>query len=270
MTHGRARRATSGRAAGPDGDIRVVVRCAQILGMFSREVRAVRLKDIAAELDLGRTTVYRYLTSMASAGLLERVEEGYALGPLATQLGALALSDSDVVEVAGPFLRDLADEAGETAILAVWGDRRPVVVRTAEPLERMLHIAVRAGQTLGPDAAQSAVFAAFGTDGGAVDAELADRDEVTAHRVRERIRAVRRTGLAVSETVTMGTRGIATAVLDRDGRLAATIALLGTIHTLSGDPDSAQAGALRGTAARVSRALGYRGFSATRGPSAGS
>ncbi len=270
MTRDDGKQPAAGRAAGPDGDIRVVVRCAQILGMFSREVRAVRLKDIAAELDLGRTTVYRYLTSMASAGLLERVDEGYALGPLATQLGALALSDSDVVEIAGPYLRDLADEAGETAILAVWGDRRPVVVRTAQPFERMLHIAVRAGQTLGPDAAQSAVFAAFGVDGGAVDAELGDRDDVTAQRVRERIRAVARTGLAVSETVTMGTRGVATAILDRDGRLAATIALLGTVHTLSADPDSAQIGALRGAAARISRVLGYRGVSATRGPSAGS
>ncbi|UUT36447.1 IclR family transcriptional regulator [Microbacterium elymi] len=258
------------RAGGPEGDIRVVVRCTQILGMFSREVRAVRLKDVAAELDLGRTTVYRYLTSMASAGLLERVDEGYALGPLAAQLGALALTDSDVVDIAGPYLRELSDAAGETSILAVWGDRQPVVVRTAEPFDRSLHISVRVGQTLGADAAQSAVFAAYGADGGAVADELAARDGVTAQRVRDRIRRTAQTGIAVSDTVTSGTRGIAVPVFDRDGDVAATIALLGTVHTLPGALDSAQATELRGTAARLSRALGYSGAVAAAGPSGGS
>lgn len=257
--------AVAGEAA--DGDIRVVVRCAQILGMFSREVRAVRLKDVAAELDLGRTTVYRYLTSMASAGLLERVEEGYVVGPLASRLGALALTDSDVVDIAAPSLRALADVTGETSILAVWGDGRPVVVRTAEPVGRSLHISVRVGQTLGPDTAQAAVFAAHDADGGAVAVELAARDSATNKRVRARMRDVLTHGAAVSDTVTSGTRGIAAPVFDRDGRVAASVALLGTVHTLPAGYGSSQFTQLLDTTARLSRALGYTGET---GPSGGS
>jgi DNA-binding IclR family transcriptional regulator len=242
-----------------DGDIRVVVRCAQILGMFSRDVRTLRLKDVAAELDLGRTTVYRYLTSMASAGLLARVGDGYALGPLSSRLGALALTDSNIIELAGPFLRELADTTGETSILTVWGDGRPVVVRTAEPVDRALHIAVRVGQALGPDAAQAAVFAAFGADGGAVAIALEQRDPATVERVHARMRAVAALGLAVSDTITTGTRGIAAPVFGRDGRVVAAVALLGTIHTLPAETTSPQSGQLRDTAAKLSRALGYTG-----------
>jgi DNA-binding IclR family transcriptional regulator len=245
-------------SATSDGDIRVVARAAHILGLFSREHPTLRIKDVAAALDVGRTTVYRYLSSMVSAGLLQRAGDGYALGPLATQIGALALSGANVVEIADPYLRQLADATSETAVLAVWGGEGPVVVRSAEPTARMLHISVRLGQRLTPDAAQSAVFAAHGGDSGRLRAQMADMDADQMERINTRLQDVDTYGVAVSDTVTLGTRGVAAPVFGLDGQLAATIAILGTVHTLPPEPDSPQARALRDTADALSLAVGQR------------
>ena len=64
------------------GDIQVVARCAHTLRQLEPGSR-LRLGPLAAELGAGRSTLHRYLTSMANADLLERVGDGeYSLGPL--------------------------------------------------------------------------------------------------------------------------------------------------------------------------------------------
>jgi len=119
------------RAAGqPAGDIQVIARCAQLLRLFSTSQRSLRVSDVGAEIGLQRTTVHRYLSSMANAGFLERDSEGfYSLGPLLVQLGTVALRGLRVLEIGGPCLQQLADEADETAVIAVWGGLGPVAVR---------------------------------------------------------------------------------------------------------------------------------------------
>jgi DNA-binding IclR family transcriptional regulator len=236
-------------------DIQVVARCAQVVRMFSSEHRTVRVAQVASELGVGRTTAHRYLASLANAGFLERDGTGYGLGPLLAHVGTLALNGFGVVEIADPYLRDLADVAEETAVLSVWAGRSPVVVRCHEPENRVLNISIRVGRTLNLDAAQAAVFLAHRTD--RVDALLDQLDEPQAERIRRRIDDARRTGVAVSDTINVGVRVIAAPVLDREGVIVATVAIIGTVHTLSPDLDSGKVLALRDTAARLSSALGF-------------
>ena len=92
------------------GGLQVISRAAQILRMLDAQRPEVRINDVAAELGIGRTSAYRYLQSLAVEGFLERVGDGgsYRLGPLLAGLGASVLSESGVIEVAGPFLEQLA------------------------------------------------------------------------------------------------------------------------------------------------------------------
>jgi len=236
-------------------DIQVVTRCAQVVRMFSHENRTVRVAQVAAELGVGRTTAHRYLASLANAGFLERDGRGYRLGPLLAHAGTLALNGLDVVDIADPYLRDLADVAEETAVLSVWAGRSPVVVRSQEPENRVLNISIRVGRTLNLDAAQAAVFLAYRTD--RVEPLLEQLDDLQAERIRRRIDQARRTGVAISDTINVGVRAIAAPVLDREGMIAAAVAIIGTVHTLSADLNSGKVLALRDTAARLSSALGH-------------
>ncbi|OZM75814.1 IclR family transcriptional regulator [Pseudonocardia sp. MH-G8] len=237
-------------------DIQVVARCAQVVRMFSFENRTVRVTQVASELGVGRTTAHRYLASLANAGFLERDgDRGYSLGPLLAHVGTLALNGFGVVEIADPYLRDLADVAEETAVLSVWAGRSPVVVRCHEPENRVLNISIRVGRTLNLDAAQAAVFLAYRTD--RVDPLLDQLDEPQAERIRRRIDDVRRSGVAISDTINVGVRVIAAPVLDHEGMVVATVAIIGTVHTLSSDLNAGKVLALRDTADRLSSALGF-------------
>ncbi|TPW78251.1 IclR family transcriptional regulator [Schumannella sp. 10F1B-5-1] len=249
--------------ASPDvaaGDIQVIARCVQILRLFSGRRRSVRISDVTAELGLSRTTIHRYLSSMVSAGLLERDgTHDYRLGPFASQLGTLAINGLDVVEIADPYLRHLADTAAETSVLAVWGGRSPVVVRSHTPSTRTLTIGIRVGQSLNFDAAQSAVFSAFRADRGNLADEVLDQlGEVQAGRIRERIDSARKTGLAISDTVNLGARAVAAPIFDRQGMIVATMGIIGTVHTLPAEPGSPQLRTLIDTARELSEALGFR------------
>lgn len=249
----------SREAAESGADIQVVTRCAQVLRMFSYDRRAVRVTDVAAELGVGRTTAHRYLASLASEALLERDgNHGYRLGPLLTHAGTLALDGLGVVEIADPYLRDLADTAAETSVLGVWGGRSPVVVRSYEPQGRVLNISIRVGRTLSLDAAQAAVFLAYRPPSDATERALDELGEPHTSRIRNRIEQARTIGIAISDTVNQGVRAIAAPVLDRDGAITATTAIIGTVHTLPADLDSGKIRALTETARQLSAALGYR------------
>lgn len=244
---------------GMGGDIQVVGRCAQILRLYSTTQRSLRISDVAADLGLGRTTAHRYLSSMANAGLLERVGDGsYNLGPLLVQLGTVALRGLRVLEVADPFVQRLADEADETAVLAVWGGIGPVVARVHESTDRLVNIVVRVGSPLPLEAAQSQVFLAFLNDPANQKRLLSQLPDARRREIQHRLESVRRDGYIVSSEVIQGIRAIAAPVFDGHDQVCATIAIIGTVSGIPENPRSSLVAALLSTAARLSRELGFR------------
>ena len=242
------------------GDIQVIGRCAQVLRRFSTNQRSLRIAEVAAELDLQRSTVHRYLSSMANAGFLERDAEGlYRLGPLLVQLGTIALRGLRVLEIADSYAHELADETQETNVIAVWGGLGPVVARVHEPADRLVNISVRAGSQLPIEAAQSMIFLAFMTDRSIEQRLLSQLPDLRRRRVAERIEAVRREGFIVSSEVVQGIRALAAPVLDSTGAICATIAMIGTVNGIPEPPPTRLVSALLETAQRLSRELGFAG-----------
>src|SRR5690348_7176510 len=116
-------------------DIQAVSRASRILGLFHVDRSELVTADVAIELGLNRTTTHRYLTSMASIGLLgpgSRLSS-YVVGPLATTLGAIATNSAKVLSVAPRHMAALSDELGATLVLSLWASTGPMVVHVAEP-----------------------------------------------------------------------------------------------------------------------------------------
>ena len=237
-------------------DIQVIARCAHILRQLEPGCR-LRLTPLAVEMGIGRSTLHRYLSSMANLDLLERVGEGeYAPGPLLAQLGTMALNSLHVVETAGLTMRQLRDTVQESVVLSIWGGIGPVVTRV-EPPDKLIQVFVRVGSQLPIDAAQTLLFLAFLRDQQRVQRLLSlvpDRRP----DLEQKIKAAVRDGIVVASRIVEGMRTVAVPVLDSRG-IIASLAVIGTVAAIPDDPHSGIARALIETGQSLSRRQGYTG-----------
>jgi DNA-binding IclR family transcriptional regulator len=93
----------------------------KILRLFNRTRRAISPPDMARELGIPRSTVFRLVQTLEEMGFLERVENGrdYALGAAVLTLGFEYLGSLDLVELANPVLARLRDQTGCSSHLAI-------------------------------------------------------------------------------------------------------------------------------------------------------
>jgi DNA-binding IclR family transcriptional regulator len=239
--------------------LQVVARTAHILRMFDAEKADLRISDVAEELQIGRTSAHRYLQSMAAEGFLHQVGDGsYRLGPLLVGLGATMLSSTRLIETAEPFLAQLAEASGETAVLGIWTGANAIALLCKEPPGRPVNMTVRIGSALLVDSAQGICFLTYlddeATTARALRTAPHKRDSVLAG-----IDETRKRGYSFSGTVVPGVGAIAAAVFGSTDAIVATVAIVAALETLHGPRLDDMAQSMRATAAAVSRQLGFTG-----------
>lgn len=102
----------------------------QVLSLFTRERTQLSAPEVATELELSRTTVFRLLHTLVAAGYLRKESDGrhYSPGPALLGSGFSYLASLDFVEVAQPVLQKLRDDTGLSAHLAIRDQREIVYV----------------------------------------------------------------------------------------------------------------------------------------------
>ncbi|MCH1883976.1 IclR family transcriptional regulator [Agrococcus sp. ARC_14] len=248
-------------AGKPDaGGLQVVSRAAQILRMLDAEHTELRINEVAAELEIGRTSAHRYLQSLAAEGFLARVGDGaYRLGPLLAGLGAAMLASNRVVDLGRPLLQELAEATGETAVLGIWTGTNAVAVLCEEPRGKSVNMTVRIGAPLQADSAQGIAFLAHLREQPTVERVLRRATDAQRERVPGLVEEARTRGYATSASVLPGVAAIAVPAFDSSGQVAATVALVAASSVLEGDAREALAAELQATAARLSAQLGFSG-----------
>jgi DNA-binding IclR family transcriptional regulator len=219
------------------------------------------LKQLAAAARLAPAKAHRYLVSLGRAGLVEQDGAGgrYRLGPLALEIGLAALRGLDAMRAGAEALAALQEEIDETALLAVWGNRGPVVVRWSES-SRPVTTNVRAGFVMPlVNSSTGRVFAAFLPE--AVTAPLLEEEFRRRPAAREgwdRLMAeTRRRRLArVDGDLSPGAAALSAPVFDAEGRCAAVLAAIGHQGTIDISWTGPVAAALTRRAAEMSRRLG--------------
>lgn len=238
------RREPSGTA-----DIQVIARAAEVLRVLT-SADGIDVPGAAAALGIGRSSAHRYLSSMERHGFLSRRDRNtYEAGALMTQLGAIALSRSGVIRVAGPIMEALRDEVRQTIALALWNGDTAVVAHVVEDASRTAHVTLRVGIALGREAAQTAVFQAFTPQG------PSRRSGSVAHSNNEYLTSVRTHGVAVRDSIHDGVRAVAVPVRDPSGAVIATIAAVGITLLVPDAIDSPVAKALKRGSADITEAL---------------
>jgi DNA-binding IclR family transcriptional regulator len=137
---GVKRLSTMTQPAVPDARIAhripVVDKMMDLLALLERRRSGASLRDLLAQLQLPRTTVYRLLNSLQLHGLVRRGPDGtYRLGTRLLTLAAGVVGDAqdyDLSTVALPLLRRLSSQTGEASkISVVDGDELLVLAAAA-------------------------------------------------------------------------------------------------------------------------------------------
>src|SRR5215211_9534250 len=111
---------TSRSTGGP----KVVEKALRVLDLFTLERPSWSVTEIARELDLPTATAHRIVRALEDRSYLARSDMRYRLGYATLELGRRAVASVDLRTRLGPVLRELAQAAGETALLTVYDERR--------------------------------------------------------------------------------------------------------------------------------------------------
>lgn len=236
-------------------DIQAVARVGQICALFGPNTTELTAADVAERLSLNRTTAYRYCASLVVAGILERGPRRgtFVLGGLMLQLGIFALGRRQVVEIASPYLAELAASVRMTAVLSLWGARGPVVTLVEEDRSRVEVVTVRVGSELDASAAQTRVFLAHLTDERAMAAQADGATSAERAELEAAVYTARRAGYCIASH-SGGVFTAAAPVFDESG-ITATVGLLGADPKAELTPGSLIITELLATTAALSAVL---------------
>ena len=232
-------------------------RTLDLLEQIAGSSRPLKLMELAGATGIDKSTAARLLGFLEERALIQRqpATKGYDVGPGLLSLSVAAMRSSDLPETAGPHLKSLRDETGETASLHLRVGRQRVCVAGAESrheLCRVLSVGESLPLCVGPS---GKVMLAFLPDREIrsliTPAACGDHDELL--RQLESIRA--RGAMAVIGDRTPGVGALSVPVF-RAGTPVASISVAGPADRWDLDAMARGEPRIRAVAERLSAALG--------------
>lgn len=141
---GVGRSETAEKAPRQVAPLQTLDRGLQALALISRHAPGLSIADLANEMGIHRTIVYRLAATLAAHGLITRGPKGI----LRLGAGLIALSsrfETQLRETAQPLLQRMANASGATAFISVPQGEDCVAIAVAEPLTTAIHVSYRIG-----------------------------------------------------------------------------------------------------------------------------
>jgi IclR family transcriptional regulator, acetate operon repressor len=240
-----------------------IERAAQLLVLVLEQDRPTTLGELARLTDLPKSTTSRLVAALERNALVQRDSARGAIrpGPAVLRFAQRGVDDADLIELAHPVLRALADESGETINLAVPGTTG--VNHLAQVDSR--HMIGAAASWVGRAApfhagANGKVFLAFGT------AELPRMPltRFTPHTITDRahlegaLDTIRAVGYATAiDEIEIGLSAVAAPVRGAAGACVAALSISGPSFRLGASRLDQLGALLIEQAAVLSTRLGY-------------
>lgn len=246
-----------------------VERALDILEYLIARNEATSIRKLSDSLELPRVSVFRIIKSLEAKGyVLNQGGRGrYILGAKIVSMGSRISTDANLSQVANPFMFELARESGQTVQLGVLFEYQVMYIdqiRTSEALT--LVVPSRTPFAVNTSAGGKVLVAAL------EDSRLQEflentilesntpRAIVDKEQFRLELMRVRNQGYAIDdEEFARGIRCIAAPVHNSAGQTIASLGIAGHTRELTDQRLPALRQATLGTAARISRSLGYEG-----------
>ncbi|WP_276356680.1 IclR family transcriptional regulator [Cohnella caldifontis] len=240
--------------------VRAVERALDILICFTSKSEW-GLSEIASEVGLHKSTVFRLMATLEDRGFVIRDEatEKYRLGLRILELSSNLSREGDPSVVLLPGMERLRDEIGETVSLYVRDGNERVriqAVQSAQAIRRVAPVGARMPLSVG---ASSKVLLAFAEEPVRKEAMAdpawpASVDRAAYVRQLDEIRAA---GYATSfEEREPGAAAVSAPIFNRAGKLAAALAVSGPSNRLTPDVMHRHAPAIMEAAQRMGKLLG--------------
>ncbi len=234
----------------------------EVLSLFDRDTPALTLTEIVETAVINKSTAFRIVSTLESAGYLERDEETKRFRPgfRAVRLGMSALSGIELRDVALPYLHQLADQTQEVIGLAVLDESYAVYIERLFPRKSVTALP-GVGSRL--PACKTAV-------GKTLVACLADDKQKTwleqycpDEQLQVELAVIKANGYGfthLNEEFSMGAKAVAAPIFDHDGEITAAINIAGILARMSDERVHGElVPLLRETTLHISRLLGYDG-----------
>lgn len=212
---------------------RSAMRIMRILRLAALHPDGLNLTQMAAELDVPKTSLHSLLRALLDESYLVQVGTYYRLGDEAYSLASMILSSTSFPDVAVPVMQDLAKATGETIFISELSDDEPAAVyiarvESAHPIRMMASIGEKrplysssGGRCL--LAFQSAEWQANYLDVVDVVAHT-DKTVTDKSRIRAMLREIRSSGVARSnEDLHDEVSAFASPIFGADGRIRAAL-----------------------------------------------
>jgi DNA-binding IclR family transcriptional regulator len=232
-----------------------------ILLLFDESRPLLTGAEVAAMLGIGRSTAYRYLQSLAAGGFIETATgTGFRLGVRMLELAWLASKGLNMVDLARPVMRALADEAGESVMLA----RRSgpfVVCLAVEDSSQPLRTAYSPGDLLPVNAGAPALVLFAWAPPEEIERRIAagvprftDTSVTEPEELRERLAVIRAHGFAISRGEFIpGMVGVAAPVQDASGHVIAAVSIAGMTRRIPDERVPGIVQQVRAAAAKIAQ-----------------
>jgi len=246
-----------------DGPLGTLEKCVRILTLFvDRPV--LQVSEIAEELDLPRSTAYRYVAALKAHLLVEEASErpGYRLGTKILELAA-TMTHRPLRDVALPYMERISRETGETIILCGLHEHVGICMEIVEG-HHTLRVSYDLGDTypLHASATGKAIFAHLEQKEQAMIIEDVGLERFTETTITDsdlllrESEKIRKKGYSESDGEAIeGTRGIAAPIFSFSGRIVASLGASVPRHRGEGSPRQQLISLLTDAARRITREI---------------
>lgn len=251
------------------GLVQSVDRAITVLEILARS-GASSVSDLARRLDVHKSSVSRLLATLERRGIVEQETGGgrYGLGAGIVRLARSARDQSDVVAVARPVARPVAERlsrlTGETVNVSVIEGNEVVNIEEVNLSDSVLGVSWLGSHTQLHNTANGKVFLAHMSPAranGLLRAELTsatDRTVTDPKLLRAQLELIREQGHAWQrEELEPGLTAVAAPIFDASGDTLAALSVAGPSFRLTPDREGELTELTKNAAADVSRKLGW-------------
>ena len=208
-----------------------------------KDYSMMSVPEIALELSLPPSSVYRYINNLKARGLVGDCEKQgyYRLGPKIFELAEGLRGRPNISDIARPVMRSLQEETGETILLNAKRGHKVVNVERVESDQEFRVSAYRSGPMFMHTGAAAKVIMAYLPES-EQDRIIGEglpgvtRKTITdPKKLKSTLRQIRKIGYCVSAgELVSGTRGIAAPILDENGKLIGGLNIIGPAQRITG------------------------------------
>ncbi len=250
-----------------DNHLSSVKKSCHLLKLFLDSAKELGVTEISRKLEMSKGAAHKLLSTLESEGFIRQnpVNKQYSLGYTLLELGNQVLKNHDLIEFSKPFLQRLSDTSKEFICLCVKDGTDAIYVSKMEsqyPIRFIVETSRRF--PLYATSAARAILAYQPQE--FIDDILADGIKTytpyslkTPDLINNRLAEIRAKGYEISSNLrNIGVTGIAAPIFNADGKVEASISLMGPTDRM--EPKNEEWINLVVEVTReISAGIGYRG-----------